>query len=38
MTGARLLIAAIILALVAAFVITMLVLNNSAKKLISANT
>jgi AraC-like DNA-binding protein len=38
MTGAHLLIAAIILALVAAFVITMLVLNNSAKKLISANT
>jgi AraC-like DNA-binding protein len=38
MTGAHLLIAAIIIALVIAFIITMLVLNNNAKKIISTNT
>ena len=38
MTGVHLLIAAIIIVFVIAFIVTMLVLNDSAKKIISANT
>ncbi len=38
MTGAHLLIAAVIIVFVIAFIITVLVLNDSAKKIISANT
>ena len=38
MTGAHLLIAAVIIVFVIAFIITMLVLNANAKKIISTNT